>query len=103
LNLVADAARNTGVRVFLKEINRFHPNDNAIVSFYIGKTTKSNMIFKYGIKKPHAKIGLSRELRQTFIDRQNGSFQWRTLYYFDQQSSKRKERNIYDSGTKAQS
>jgi hypothetical protein len=50
------------------------------------------------------KIGLSsRELRQTFIDRRNGSFQWRTLHYFDQQSSKGKKGTIaMIAGTKAQ-
>jgi hypothetical protein len=47
---------------------------------------------------------LSRELRQTFIERRNRSFQWRTLYYFDQQSSKRKKGTIVAmiAGTKAQ-
>jgi hypothetical protein len=65
LNLVADGTLgNTGVRVFLKEINRFIPLMTAMLLFLLAVTGKNYKInkdlsdFKDGIKKHTQKIGL---------------------------------------------
>jgi hypothetical protein len=62
------------------------------------------VISKYGIKTTCKRLAyLSRE--QANVCRlMKQLFQWRTLYYFDQQSSKRKKETIVAmiAGTKAQ-